>query len=94
MRELVDWASECLIGGTLGTIRPARRRATWSRWDHGDELTIDRAGTSHARALSPMARAQGDRAHDDGIEIKATWRDEWVVNPERRYTHGGVARAR
>jgi len=27
---------------------------------------------------------------DDGIEIKAKWREEWVVNPERRYTHGGV----
>ena len=26
----------------------------------------------------------------DGIEIKATWREEWVVNPERRYTHGGI----
>jgi uncharacterized protein (TIGR00369 family) len=28
--------------------------------------------------------------HDDGIELKATWREEWVVNPDRRYTHGGV----
>jgi uncharacterized protein (TIGR00369 family) len=28
--------------------------------------------------------------HDDGIEIKATWREEWVVNVERRYTHGGI----
>jgi uncharacterized protein (TIGR00369 family) len=27
---------------------------------------------------------------DDAIEIRATWREEWVVNPERRYTHGGV----
>ena len=26
----------------------------------------------------------------DGIELKATWREEWVVNPDRRYTHGGV----
>jgi uncharacterized protein (TIGR00369 family) len=26
---------------------------------------------------------------DDSIEIKATWREEWVVNIERRYTHGG-----
>jgi uncharacterized protein (TIGR00369 family) len=26
----------------------------------------------------------------DGIELKATWREEWVVNPERRYTHGGI----
>jgi uncharacterized protein (TIGR00369 family) len=31
--------------------------------------------------------------HDDGIEIKATWREEWVVNLERRFTHGGVLAA-
>jgi len=31
--------------------------------------------------------------HDDGIEIKATWREEWIVNVERRYTHGGVLAA-
>ena len=30
---------------------------------------------------------------DDTIEIKAKWREEWVVNPERRYTHGGVLAA-
>lgn len=29
----------------------------------------------------------------DSIELKATWREEWVVNPERRYTHGGVLAA-
>ncbi len=28
--------------------------------------------------------------HDDGIEIRAKWREEWVVNPDRRYTHGGI----
>jgi uncharacterized protein (TIGR00369 family) len=33
------------------------------------------------------------RATDDGVEIKAAWRDEWVVNPERRYTHGGILAA-
>ncbi|WP_454874161.1 PaaI family thioesterase [Paraburkholderia xenovorans] len=27
------------------------------------------------------------------IEIAATWREEWVVNPERRYTHGGILAA-
>lgn len=27
---------------------------------------------------------------DDGIEIKAQWREEWVVNPVLRYTHGGI----
>ena len=26
----------------------------------------------------------------DGIEVRAAWREEWVVNPERRYTHGGI----
>ena len=30
---------------------------------------------------------------DDTIEIKAKWREEWVVNPERRYTHGGILAA-
>lgn len=27
------------------------------------------------------------------IELKATWREEWVVNPDRRYTHGGILAA-
>src|SRR5438876_8955994 len=31
--------------------------------------------------------------HGDGIELKASWREEWVVNPERGYTHGGVLAA-
>lgn len=30
---------------------------------------------------------------ENGIDIKATWREEWVVNPEKRYTHGGVLAA-
>ena len=29
----------------------------------------------------------------DGVEIRATWREEWVVNPDRRYTHGGILAA-
>src|SRR5262245_46757783 len=32
-------------------------------------------------------------AGDDGIELKAAWREEWAVNPERRYTHGGILAA-
>ena len=28
-----------------------------------------------------------------GIEVKATWREEWIVNPDRRYTHGGILAA-
>lgn len=31
--------------------------------------------------------------HDDGIELKAKWRDEWVVNPQGGYTHGGILAA-
>ena len=30
---------------------------------------------------------------DVSIEIKAKWREEWVVNVERRYTHGGILAA-
>ena len=30
---------------------------------------------------------------DAGIEIKAAWREAWVVNPVRRYTHGGILAA-
>lgn len=33
------------------------------------------------------------RAGADGVEIRAAWREEWVVNPERRYTHGGILAA-
>jgi uncharacterized protein (TIGR00369 family) len=29
----------------------------------------------------------------EGLEIRAAWREEWVVNPERRYTHGGILAA-
>ena len=24
------------------------------------------------------------------IELEATWREEWVVNPDRKYTQGGI----
>lgn len=30
---------------------------------------------------------------DVTIEIRATWREEWVVNPQGGYTHGGVLAA-
>lgn len=30
---------------------------------------------------------------DDSVEIRARWREEWVVNSERGYTHGGVIAA-
>jgi len=30
---------------------------------------------------------------ENGLEVKAAWREEWVVNPDRRYTHGGILSA-
>ena len=33
------------------------------------------------------------RVGEGEIEIRAAWREEWVVNPERRYTHGGILAA-
>ena len=33
------------------------------------------------------------KADADGLEVRATWREEWVVNPDRRYTHGGILAA-
>ena len=33
------------------------------------------------------------KASAEGVELKAAWREEWVVNLERRYTHGGILAA-
>lgn len=30
---------------------------------------------------------------DDAIELKAAWREDWAVDLERRFTHGGVLAA-
>jgi uncharacterized protein (TIGR00369 family) len=59
-----------------------------------DEMTIEKVQELVTRA--PYHQWLGLKViavHDDGIEIKATWREEWVVNPERRYTHGGILAA-
>jgi uncharacterized protein (TIGR00369 family) len=33
------------------------------------------------------------KTDSEGVEVRAGWREEWVVNPERRYTHGGILAA-
>ena len=33
------------------------------------------------------------KVDEEGIEVTARWREEWVVNPDRRYTHGGIVAA-
>ena len=30
------------------------------------------------------------KADENGLEVSVKWREEWVVNPDRRYTHGGI----
>lgn len=47
-------------------------------------------------AVGPFNRWLGFsvlKMDDSGLELKATWREEWVVNPDRRYTHGGILAA-
>ena len=54
------------------------------------------SGVQRAHARAPYHQWLGLKVvavDDDGIELKATWREEWVVNPDRRYTHGGVLAA-
>jgi len=59
-----------------------------------EQLTLEQVQALVARApfhqwLGIEVLAVGD----DSIELKATWRQEWVVNKERGYTHGGVLAA-
>ena len=59
-----------------------------------EELTVERVQELISRA--PYHQWLGIEViavNNDGIELKATWREDWVVNPERRYTHGGVLAA-
>ena len=59
-----------------------------------EDLTLDRVQELIRRG--PYHQWLGLKVvalHDDGIELTATWREEWVVNLERRYTHGGILAA-
>jgi uncharacterized protein (TIGR00369 family) len=59
-----------------------------------EEMTVERVQQMITRApYHQWLGLQVVAVHDDGIELKATWREEWVVNIERRYTHGGVLAA-
>jgi uncharacterized protein (TIGR00369 family) len=60
----------------------------------GSHLTLEQVQEMATRA--PFHKWLGLKViavHDDGIEIKATWREEWVVSVERRFTHGGILAA-
>ena len=59
-----------------------------------EEITLEKVQELVTRA--PFHKWLGLKVvavQDDGIELTATWREEWVVNPDRRYTHGGVIAA-
>ena len=59
-----------------------------------EELTIERVQALITRA--PYHQWLGLRVlavADDTIELQAAWREDWVVSPERRYTHGGILAA-
>src|SRR5262245_4078376 len=59
-----------------------------------DEITLERVQELVTRA--PYHQWLGLKVvalHDDGIELTATWREEWVVSVERRFSHGGVLAA-
>jgi uncharacterized protein (TIGR00369 family) len=59
-----------------------------------EEMTLEHVQELITRA--PYHRWLGLKVialHEDAIELTASWREEWVVNPERRYTHGGVLAA-
>ena len=59
-----------------------------------EEMTVERVQTMITRA--PYHQWLGLKVNavcDDGIELTARWREEWVVNLERRYTHGGILAA-
>jgi uncharacterized protein (TIGR00369 family) len=51
------------------------------------QALVTRAPYHQWLGLKVEAVGQGE------ITIRATWREEWVVNLERRYTHGGILAA-
>jgi uncharacterized protein (TIGR00369 family) len=51
------------------------------------QALIDRG--PYARWLGLKLLAFGE----DGIEVKATWREEWIANPALQQTHGGILAA-
>jgi uncharacterized protein (TIGR00369 family) len=59
-----------------------------------EDITIEKVQALITRApFHQWLGLQVTALQDDGIELKAKWREEWVVNPDRRYTHGGILAA-
>src|SRR5260370_22884602 len=59
-----------------------------------EEITLEKVQALVTRA--PAHKCLGlkvSAVHDEGMELTAAGREEWVVNPDRRNTHGGVLAA-
>ena len=54
-----------------------------------DELERAITRGPYHRWLGLHALAVGE----DSVEVKAAWREEWMANPERKHTHGGILAA-
>src|SRR5262249_38119554 len=55
-----------------------------------EDITLERVQALVTRApYHQWLGLQVVALYDDGIELKATWREEWGGNPDRRSTHGG-----
>jgi uncharacterized protein (TIGR00369 family) len=65
-----------------------------SETERPQPLTVEALQERLMRA--PYHRWLGLKAESVGegtVQIRATWREEWIVNPDRRYTHGGILAA-
>jgi uncharacterized protein (TIGR00369 family) len=51
------------------------------------QAKLERGAYHRWLGVTVLSVAEGE------IELFAHWREEWVVNPERRYTHGGILAA-
>lgn len=59
-----------------------------------DRLTTDRLQELITRGpFNQWLNFTVVKADADGLEVSVKWREEWVVNPDRRYTHGGILAA-
>jgi len=61
-----------------------------------NELKFTPESLEQRLAVGPFNRWLGFKVLKmgaDELELKATWREDWVVNPDRRYTHGGILAA-
>jgi uncharacterized protein (TIGR00369 family) len=59
-----------------------------------EEMTVERLQQLVTRApYHQWLGLKAIAAERDRVELKATWREDWVVNPDRRYTHGGILAA-